>query len=337
MPDPEPVSGKLVVEPLAAGICGSDLHLRQQMQTLWEKTPADARDELPKIVPGHEFSARIVAVGPDVDDSFKVGMRVTANPFTEGAAGRECIGLSRNYSGGIATLSRVDAARAVSVPDSVPDSIAALTEPLAVAIRAVDAADRNPGPNLVIGCGPVGLAVIFALRVQGRGPIVAADFSATRRAAAAAMGADEVIDPAETSPYECWSGLSFEPRPSSPLLEDTLGRVVGANIFECVGVPGMIDQVTTSAPQHAHVIVVGSCNQEDKFIPQKAIVRELTLEFIFAYRMSQFRTALQLLGEHTALAEQLITSELPLSQTQETFDLLGKHPEQIKVLIRPQQ
>lgn len=336
LPDPVPSAGRLLVAPIAAGICGSDLHLRQQMGELADATAAARVAELPRIVPGHEFSATVVEVGPGVGSAFRAGMIVTANPFTHGAAGPECVGLSPTMSGGIAELSLVDAVRAIEVPDALPPHLAALTEPLAVGLRATRLANRNPAPNVVIGCGPVGLAVILALRAAGRGPILAADFAPTRRAAAEALGADIVIDPAADSPYEHWGELSFVEGATTPLLEQTLSRPPAPNIFECVGAAGVIDQVMLGAPRHSHVVVVGVCAHADRFVPLNGIQKELTLEFSFAYSMDEFRAALAQVAAQPDLAQRLVTRQLPLEQTEAGFDALANDPAEVKVLIRPQ-
>lgn len=336
-PDPSPGKGQLLVAPMATGICGSDLHLREQMAELHTATPEDQRDALPAIIPGHEFSATVVDVGPGVDTRFTPGMRVTANPFVNGAEGPECVGLSPVYSGGLASLSLVDAVRSVELPESVPDNLAALTEPLAVGLHAANLANRQTGPNLVIGCGPVGLAVILALRVAGRGPILAADFSASRRAAAEALGADVVIDPAQTSPYSRWSELAFQPATISPLLEGMVSRPSAPNIFECVGAPGLIDQVMTDAPQHSHIVVVGVCSHQDKITPLTGITQELTIEFSFAYTMAEFSQSIQHIARYPEMAAKILTSELPLEATESAFNALAKDPKEIKVLILPQQ
>jgi len=334
LPDPVVSEGRLLVAPIAAGICGSDLHLREQMGELSDATPADQVAELPRIVPGHEFSATIVEVGPGVDAAFRPGMIITANPFTHGVEGPECVGLSPTFSGGIASLSLVDGVRAIEVPDGVPPHLAALTEPLAVGLRASRLANRNPGPNVVIGCGPVGLAVIFALRAAGRGPILAADFSASRRAAAEALGADIVVDPAVSSPYERWSDLAFAEGQTSPLLEETFSRPAAPNIFECVGAPGLIDQVMVAAPRHSHVILVGVCAHEDRFVPLNGIQKELTLEFSFAYTMAEFRESLRNIADHPDRVARLVTRQVPLEETAAAFDALATNPEEVKILVR---
>jgi 2-desacetyl-2-hydroxyethyl bacteriochlorophyllide A dehydrogenase len=337
-PDPVPREGELLVAPIATGICGSDLHLREAMRALEAATPRDQRADLPRFVPGHEFCAEVVEAGPGVDAPFARGDRVTAVPFTHGAMGLETIGLSPTHSGGLAGLCVVDAARTIAVPESVPSRLAALTEPLAVGLHAANLASRSAGPNVVIGCGPVGLAVILALRASGRGPILAADLSPARRKTAEALGADIVIDPAEGSPYERWDDLAFEAELPSPLLAAELDRQPsGANLFECVGAPGLLDQVIKGAPQHSHLVVVGVCTHADPIVPLDAITRELTLEFSFAYRPAEFRAALEMVATHAELAARLITSELALDETARAFDALAGEPEEIKVLIDPRR
>ena len=336
MPDPSPGAGQLLVQPLFTGICGSDLSLRKQMAGLADETPPEAQDQLPIIVPGHEFSAIIVGIGPGTETELKPGDRVTGLPFTHSHDGPACIGLSPDHSGGLATLSCIDAVRSFRIPDGIPNDLAALTEPLSVGLHAANLANRNDGPNMVIGCGPVGLAVILALRIAGRGPILAADFSAERRAVAASLGADIVLDPATDSPYERWSDLGHAPAQMSPLLaRDFRGRPPGLNIFECTGAPGVMGQIVQSAPAHSHIIVVGVCPHDETITPVEGIARELALEFSFAYRPEEFRTALALIEAHADQAARLITSRQPLAGTEAAFDALAKDPHEIKILIDP--
>ena len=134
-------------------------------------------------------------------------------------------------SGGLSTLCLIDAERSFRVPEEVPSELAALTEPLAVGLHAAHLANRNTGPNLVIGCGPVGLAVIAALLRQGKRPIISAFFSTRRRAAAEVLGCDIVIDPAQESAFERWDDLGFTARAASPLLERSFRGLPPAPTF----------------------------------------------------------------------------------------------------------
>jgi threonine dehydrogenase-like Zn-dependent dehydrogenase len=318
---------------LFTGICGSDLSARKQMAALADTMP---QDQMPAIIPGHEFSAEIVGIAPGTETALRVGDRITGLPFTHTHEGPQTIGLSPGHGGGLAELCCIDAARSFHVPKSVPADLAALTEPLSVGLHAANLARRHRAPHVVIGCGPVGLSVILSLSLQGRGPILAADLSPERRAAAAALGADIVIDPTSESAFGRWSDLGLDPYPMSPLLDREFhGLPPGANIFECTGAPGMIDQVIKGAPPHSHIIVAGVCPHEEKLTPLDGILRELTLEFSFAYRPEEFAEALTMIERHPDKAARLITSRQPLANTEAAFDSLAKNPSEIKILIQP--
>jgi len=335
LPDPKPEQGQVLVSPLFNGICGSDLHTRDFSREAAAQVSADERTSLPRFVLGHEFSAEVLAIGPRTESPVKVGDRVVSLPFAKGPKGWEAIG-SQTYVGGLATRAVVIADRCYAIPKTIPDDLAALTEPLAVGLHAVNLANRNRGPNVIIGCGPVGLAVLLALKGQGRGPILAADFSPERRALAEALGADIVVDPAQTSPYAHWGDLGFTPSPISPLLErEMLRQPPGVNIFECVGARGLLDQMIKNAPVHSHIIVVGVCSHVDHHRPVQAIVRELTVEYSFAYRPNEFDASLRMIGDFPDRVAKLITSRRPLAETGFAFDALATSPREAKILINP--
>jgi len=117
------------------------------------------------------------------------------------AAGAATIGYSSDIPGAFAETILISEAMSLAVPNGLSPEHAALTEPLAVGEHAVAMGDPQADHVfLVIGCGPVGLAVIASLKTRGLGPVVAADYSAERRAAAERMGADRIVDPARVSP-----------------------------------------------------------------------------------------------------------------------------------------
>ncbi len=115
-----------------------------------------------------------------------------------------------------------------------------MTEPLAVGVHAVAKSRVTSNESaIVLGCGPVGLACIAEMKMRGIGPIVAADFSAKRRALAEKVGADVVVDPRVTPAIEAWRQADGVRTPV---------------IFEAVGVPGMIDQAMRIAPKDARIL-----------------------------------------------------------------------------------
>ncbi len=336
VPEPSPGPGQLLVRPIFTGICGSDLSTRKQMSATAETLPPEEQAHLPAIIPGHEFSAEVIGIAPGTETRIRTGDIITGLPFTHTHEGPQTIGLSPAHGGGLAEFSCIDACRSFRIPDDVPHDLAALTEPLAVGLHAANLASRNRAPNVVIGCGPVGLAVILSLRLQGRGPILAADLSAERRLAASQLGADMVVDPASDSALAHWADLNLTPYPMSPLLDrEFRGLPPGANIFECTGVKGMLDQVVKGAPPHSHIIIAGVCPHEEKLTPLDGILRELTLEFSFAYRPEEFAATLKMIAMHPDKAASLITSRQPLANTEAAFDSLAKNPSEIKILIDP--
>ena len=175
----------------------------------------------------------------------------------------------------------------LEVPNGLAAEHAALTEPLAVGVHAVAMAGIKGGEvPLVIGCGPVGLAVIAALKIRGLGPIVAADYSPARRLLAEKMGADVVVDPAKTQPYASWAEhaqMSEAEKAARPPMQALLPPLKPALIFECVGVPGVLQQVFEGAPRSARVVVVGVCMETDKSEPMLGIIKELNVQYVLGY------------------------------------------------------
>ena len=181
IPEPVPSSGHVVARSLAAGICGSDLHALgdfAHFTSLMGSVGVPALDPAADCVFGHEFCAEIVEHGPDTARTLPVGSRVCSVPIVVGPSGLEQIGYSNAYPGALAEHMVLQELLLIPVPDSVPTELAALTEPLAVGEHAVGLAGLTERqPCLVVGCGPVGLAVIAALKGRGHGPVLAADFS----------------------------------------------------------------------------------------------------------------------------------------------------------------
>ena len=323
--DPAPDEGEVLLAPLATGICGSDLHMRERLAAAADRGP------LPSVIPGHEFCAELLAAGPDTTPRFALGSLVTAIPFAATPEGSDTVGMSPLRPGGLATRMVVEESSLFLVPDGIPATRAALTEPLAVGVHAVGLATRHTdGPHVVIGCGPVGLAVILSLRANGRGPIIASDPSPERRAAATALGADVVLDPTTASPYERVADFGFLEAQISPLLpRDTAAQPAGITVFECVGAPGLIEDILRWAPRHSHAVIVGVCPGEDTITPVLGITREITLEFSFAYRPDEFGRSLELIASNGPLVDTLVTSRVALEETEAAFDRLASMPSEI--------
>jgi threonine dehydrogenase-like Zn-dependent dehydrogenase len=338
--DPTPGSGHVVVRSLSAGICGSDLHALADFAHftgLMGSIGVPALDAAADCVFGHEFCAEIVEHGPDTAGTLAVGTRVCSVPILVGPGGVEQIGYSNVYPGALAEHMVLQELLLLPVPDSVSTDVAALTEPLAVGEHAVGLAGLAPGqPCLVVGCGPVGLAVIAALKGRGHGPVIAADFSPTRRLLAEAFGADEVIDPAVESPHDRWPGLGV-PRTIMERMGATMlgGTVVDPVIFEAVGVPGMLQSLIAEAPPRSRIVVVGVCMHTDTIEPFMAVAKEIELRFSFGYAPDEFAATLARLGAGVPGAERLVTSTVDLGGAPGAFETLRTPGEHGKILVNP--
>jgi threonine dehydrogenase-like Zn-dependent dehydrogenase len=340
---PEPGPGEVLVKTLACGICGSDLHALKHGDRLVEVTRRSggafnfdlARD----VVMGHEFCAEIVDYGPDTTRHLRPGTRVCSLPVIIGAAGIQTVGYSNDAPGGYGEYMRLMEPLLMEVPGGLSAQHAALTEPMAVGLHAVEKA-RLEGHDvpLVIGCGPVGLAVIAALRLKGARPIVAADFSPRRRELAIAMGADEVVDPAVNAPFQRWQDVAAwsNPADAPPALPWIPGPPLRpAVIFECVGVPGVIDQIMTSAPPNARIVVVGVCMERDHFEPMFGINKELSVQFVLAYTPEEFALTMYHIADGKIPADTLITGVVGIEQVPQAFDDLASPETHAKIIVEP--
>jgi threonine dehydrogenase-like Zn-dependent dehydrogenase len=208
------------------------------------------------------------------------------------------------------------------VPKELSPEVAALTEPMAVGYHAVlKARLERRDVSLIIGCGPVGLAVIAALKLKRAAPIVAADFSRRRRELAVEMGADIAIDPREKSPYQALQSGGSSRRP--------------AVIFECVGVPGMIDEIMFNAPRETKIIVTGLCMQRDHLYPLSGLHKELNLQFALGYTGYEFGETFRNIRKGKIRVQAMITGKVGIEGLEKVFVELGSPGHHAKVLVEP--
>jgi threonine dehydrogenase-like Zn-dependent dehydrogenase len=343
MPEPKPGAGQVLVKTLACGICGSDLHARKHAHRMVEltkffpgRTPMDlSRD----VVFGHEFCCEILDYGPDTARKLKPGTKVCSLPALVTPQGPKGIGYSNDYVGGYAEQMLLSEPLLLEVPNGLAAEHAALTEPLAVGVHAVAKAGIRGGEvPLVIGCGPVGLAVIAALKIKGLHPIIAADYSPTRRRLAETMGADVVIDPARTQPYASWvehAEMTPEEKAARPPMQAMLPALKPALIFECVGVPGLLQQVFEGAPRDARIVVVGVCMETDRSEPMLGILKELNVQYVLGYTPEEFAYSLGLIAEGQVDAASLVTGRVGIGGVAQAFADLANPEAHTKILVEP--
>jgi len=363
-PEPAPGHGQVRIRTLRCGICGSDLHARHGCDDLADMTARLGYDRFARssepVVFGHEFCGEVADYGPGCRRGVPAGTPVVALPLLRTGGGIDGVGLSVHAPGAYAEELLVQESLMLPVPNGLPPDIATLTEPMAVAWHAVRRGEvSRRSVAIVIGCGPIGLAVILLLKARGVRTIVASDFSAGRRALATACGADVVIDPALESPYTAAAGHghltdlpstlelavgSVEKLQRLPVdwwhtwrLADKLGAATPKHpvIFECVGMPGVIDEIVAGAPLFSRVVVVGVCIGADRITPAMAINKEIDLRFVVAYTPLEFRDALRMLAEGDVDPRPLITGTVGLAGVEAAFGALGDPETHAKILIDP--
>ncbi len=330
VPDPVPEFGQVLVQVKACGICGSDLHFARhgaEMMALTEEMggapdiPAVAAVDLSRdVFMGHEFSAEVLEVGPDTVGP-PAGTLVTSLPILLTASGVAPIVYSNEVPCGYGERMLLSAAFVTEVPNGLDFRHAALTEPMAVGRHAVNRSGATPRDGaLVLGCGPVGLAVIAALRQSGVETIVATDFSPTRRALAVTMGATDAVDPITEPAFEAWARV---------------GRGRSLVVFEAIGVPGILDSVLKDAPHGSRIVVVGVCMEPDRINPFFGISKELNIQFVLAYDPMEFADTLRSIAEGELNVAPMITGEVDLDGVPGAFEALGDPDQHCKILVTP--
>ncbi|ORV19230.1 zinc-binding dehydrogenase [Mycobacterium celatum] len=318
VPDPVPGPGQVLVGVRSCGICGSDLHFAahgDELLALTEQMGAGPGADLGRdIIMGHEFSAEVLEAGPDTD-THPSGTLVTSMPVVLSDNAVVPIGFTDRAAGAYAERMLLSAPLLLPVPNGLDHRHAALTEPMAVGLHAVNkSAIQRDETALVLGCGPIGIAIIAALLVRGVETIVASDFSPKRRELATTMGAHQAIDPAQGSPF------------------DTVAPKV---VFEAVGVPGIIDDAMRRTPAGSRIVVAGVCMEPDTVHPFFGIAKEISVQFVFAYDPTEFAESLRAIAEGDIDVSPLITGEVGLDGVSQAFDDLADPERHCKILVTP--
>ena len=322
VPEPVPEPGQVLVGVKACGICGSDLHFAAhgaEVMELGDRMGGGGAtgvrlDLNSDVFMGHEFSAEVLEAGPDTE-THPPGTLVTSLPVLLSAKGFEPIVYSNTTMGAYAERMLLSAPLLLPIPNGLDLKHAALTEPMAVGLHAVNKSNIAPGETaLVLGCGPIGIAIIAALGRRGVETIVASDFSPKRRELASAMGAHRTLDAAQGSPFD---------------------TVKPAVVFEAVGVPGIIDDVLLRARPGTRLVVAGVCMQPDTVHPFFAIAKEINVQFVLAYTPDEFADSLRALAEGEIDVTPVITGEVGLDGVGQAFDDLADPERHCKILVTP--
>ncbi|MCE2399927.1 zinc-binding dehydrogenase [Candidatus Poribacteria bacterium] len=352
---PTPADDSLLLQVDKVGICGSDKHMYLGHTAL--KFP---------VIPGHEVVGTVSEIGKNANQvmnvmggPIKAGDRITVVPGSKNCgrcyyclhvpgrptlcSGRTIYGFSNSetppyLNGEFSEYTYIHGNSWVyKIPKDIPEEISVLTEPVAVATRAVERACAPGLPQVgdgysigssvaVLGCGPIGLLVIAVLRDSGAGTIIATDLVDSRLEMAEQMGADVVINVGNTTPEERVEQIQ------------SLTNGVGVDIaIECAGIPAVFSEALDVVRRGGKVIEVGHYTDsgETQVRPHQICNKDLDVCGVWAYPQIQFQTALDFLQRTRAPLHKLITHHLPLNQLEIGIDMLGKEGV-YKVVIEPQ-
>jgi (R,R)-butanediol dehydrogenase / meso-butanediol dehydrogenase / diacetyl reductase len=287
IPAPAIGPGMVRLRPAFAGICGSDLHLFHAPEAVGVdlQTPHPLTGALPPQVMGHEFAGTVAEVGDGVLD-VKVGDRAAVYPLF--SCGR-CVSCTRGRAntcrtvaflgltaqgGGMSEEVVIPVDRLHLLPETVDLRLGALVEPMAVGWRAVTASGIEPGGSaLVVGAGPIGIGLWFALRARGVDRVVVSEPSQTRRSALAALGA-RVVDPGAED--------------LATVVEELTGGAGVDASFDAAGAKPAFDSALTGLTPGGRMVVVAAHESPVELNPTMLLFGETQIVGSLAYRPSDF-------------------------------------------------
>jgi len=321
VPRPEPLPKWVRVRVAYGGICGTDLHILHDTFPYW-----------PPVILGHEFTGTVEALGEGVDPAW-MGRRVVCEPHS--LACGECYLCRRGHiqlcaakrspgwgiDGAFASHVAVPAMLLHRVPDSVPDRVAALAEPMAIVLSAMERAPVRPGDAVVImGPGPVGILAALAARATGAGPvlIVGRDADKSRLDAAGRLGFDTAGDPEAA---RAWTADATESRGADMVIDAS-----GAAVALALGVEIL--------RRRGRLLAVGMGGRPDIPFPwDLAVTRALDIAFSMSSNYTAWDPAIGMLARHADAAASLVT-EFALSDWQAAFRAVEEQSV-LKAIIRP--
>jgi 2-desacetyl-2-hydroxyethyl bacteriochlorophyllide A dehydrogenase len=323
---PVPVAGpdEVVIKVDICGICGTDVHI------LRGHFPVP---NLP-LIPGHEFSGRVAQIGAGIE-------QVSLDDFVTADINIGCercyycrhqlrmfcpqlsqIGVHRH--GAFAEYVKAPAAAVYRLPNDMSPEHAAYVEPLACAVHGQERADLRPGSTVVIiGGGPMGLVHIQLSRLRGATRIIATELNPTRRAKAAELGADVVLDPATEDAVAVVRELT-DGRGADCVIEAVGSVRTYRDAFEMVRVGGTV-VAYGAAPS----------DQELALRPFDIYSKELTIVGSYAGTYATWPDAIELIRAGRFDPDKIISNVVPLADVVRGIEAAESDKDVIKTQVRP--
>lgn len=321
VPVPTPGPNQVLLHVSHCGICGSDLHM---MMEDWGR---------PGSTGGHEYSGTVAAVGSEVK-GWSIGDRAIGGPgpgcgsCEHCAAGRTNLCRGRPnagvdpFTGAFASYKVTEADSLFAVPPPLDLRSAALTEPVAVALRGVARSGVNHGDRvLVAGGGPIGLLTVAVLRARGVDDVTVSEPGAKRRALASRVGASRVIEPDE---------LAQPPLPMQVV--DEPYQVA----FDCSGRSDAIEQALANLDRAGVLVLSGTGMQRPRLDLNRVILNELVVTGTVEYTAHDYLAAIELLAAESLPVDDLIEpGDQPLDRLQWAMEQLMAGELAGKVMVSP--
>ncbi|RMZ71361.1 BDH1-stereospecific (2R 3R)-23-butanediol dehydrogenase [Pyrenophora seminiperda CCB06] len=326
-------AGQVRIAPAFVGICGTDLHEYLGGPTFAPRTPHPCTNETIPITLGHEFSGTVTEVG-SADSAFTVGQNVVVQPTIYCGTCEACTAGSENvcYNGGFIGLSGgggglsgsvvVPEGAVLSLPNNVPLDIGALVEPLSVAWHAVSAAPITPDSVvMILGGGPIGLAIVQCLVAIGTRKIIVSEISSSRQRFAREFGAHHVICP-----------KTYDVAQMGKVLSNSDGPDV---VFDCAGVPASLTTACTAVRARGTVVNVAIWEKEVPFNPNLLVIREAKYMAVLGYQRHDFQAVIDLLAAGKLNPSKMITSKIQLEDLVEhgIKALINDKESHVKILV----
>lgn len=328
-PPPGPGEVRLAVE--WCGICGTDLEEYRDGPVVITTEPHPLTGQSAPTIIGHEIAGTVTDVGSGVS-GLRAGQLVAVDGLFFCGECQACrrhqpnlcprwafIGMG--YPGGLAEAVTVPAYMAIAAPADVPADHLALSEPVAVAVRAVRRGRPAPGDRIaILGAGTIGLAILQVLRAGGDHEVVVVDPVRFRRDTALALGAAAALEPGED-------------------LGDAQAGVGPDLVFDCTGLPSTPGVALDAVRSGGRIVLVGLPPQPAPMDYLQLALREVELVGSLSHIYDEdFVRAVELIARGDIDAAALITHRLPLERAVEDGIAFLAGPDAataLKILVRP--
>jgi (R,R)-butanediol dehydrogenase/meso-butanediol dehydrogenase/diacetyl reductase len=333
VPEPSPQPGQVKVRVDYCGICGTDIHEYVEGPMFIPKDKHPLTNYGPPVIIGHEYAGEIVEVGAGVS-GWQVGDRVALEGYwvcfdcyyCQRHEFNRCENLAfhgMSAPGGLAEYVCAPTYQLYRVAPGVSREAAALIEPIAVAVRAVNRTKVQLGESaLIVGAGPIGLAILQVLKAAGVQRVAVVEPAAKRREMAQAFGAQVAVDPAQVPladvVKEMTAGLGFDMS------------------FECAGVDAAFQMSLDGTRKGARICLVSQTNTPMHLYVNKVGFFERELIGTVAY-VGDFATAIDLINTGKVRADDMITARLPLEDLVSVGykELMENSANHVKIIINP--